>query len=279
MAFSFKETMKVKHADDVLLVDSLNFSFRWKHAGRTDYRFDYVDGIKSFAASFLCSKVIILCDKGQSSFRRGIDPLYKANRLEKFATQSEEEAIAFEEHMEEFKATLEELGKEFTVLQYAGVEADDLAAYLVKEKELFGFRKVTLLSTDRDWDLLLSDDVKRFSYGSRKEFTIENWLDNYNVLPEDYLSLKCLMGDSGDNVPGIAGVGPARGAELIDRFGSALDIYDQIPLPGHLKYIKALNDSGERLVLNYELMDLLTYCEDAIGADNIADIRMKLVDN
>lgn len=276
---SFKKTQKIAHKDDVLVVDALNFAFRWKHMGRTDFRFDYVAAVRSFATSFQCNRIIILADKGQSSYRLGVDPEYKANRKEKIENQTEEEAAAFQEFIHEFYETLAELEKDYTVLQYKGVEADDTAAFLVKNKEEFGFRKMMLLSTDRDWDLLLNDEVSRFSYGSRKEFNMDNWLDEHNVLPEDYISQKCLMGDLGDNVPGIAGVGPVKSAQIIDTFGSALDIYDQLPLPGKYKYIQEINKSGERLMINYELMDLLTFCEDAIGADNLADIRMQLLEH
>jgi hypothetical protein len=41
---------------------------------------------------------------------------------------------------------------------------------------------------------------------------------------------------------------------------------------GKYKYIQALNENAEQLLTNYELMDLITYCDDAIGADNVADI-------
>ena len=91
--------------------------------------------------------------------------------------------------------------------------------------------------------------------------------------PEEYISLKCLTGDKGDNVPGIPGIGPKRAVGLINQYGSAFNIYDATPIDSKYKYIQALNENAEQILINYELMDLLTYCDDAIGSDNISEIR------
>ena len=63
---------------------------------------------------------------------------------------------------------------------------------------------------------------------------------------------------------------------LIREYGSALDLYDALPINGKYKYIEALNENAEQLLENYELMDLISFCDDAIGSDNIADIEAKL---
>ena len=95
----------------------------------------------------------------------------------------------------------------------------------------------------------------------------------YKVNPEQYISLKCLTGDKGDNVPGITGIGPKRAKDLIISYGNAMNIYDSIPIPSKYKHIQELNANAERILQNYELMDLVTYCDDAIGADNISKIK------
>ncbi len=125
-----------------------------------------------------------------------------------------------------------------------------------------------MISSDRDWDLLIDDNVNRFSYVTRKEVTKENWNDHYDVSIDNYISYKCLTGDAGDNVPGVKGVGPKRAIGLIQAYGSAFDIADQLPIVSRYKYIDSLNKFGsENLLRNYELMDLVTYCADAIGEE------------
>ena len=156
------------------------------------------------------------------------------------------------------------------------MEADDLAAHLVKYRDKYELECIWLVSSDRDWDLLIQENVGRFSYVTRKEVRLDNWNEHYEVKPEDYISLKCLTGDKGDNVPGIPGIGPKRAVQLIRDYGDAMDIYNATPIPSKYKHIQALNENAEQLLTNYELMDLMTYCDDAIGKENISDIGCKL---
>ena len=276
MAFNFEDKIG-RDSGTALVVDALNLAFRWKHQGRTDFRHDYVAVVKSLANSYNCGNVIITADWGSSSYRKEILPEYKQNRKDKYATQTEEEKQAFIDFFEEYEETLELLAEEYQVLRFKGVEADDLAAHLVKRKVDYGLEDVWLISSDRDWDLLIQDGVSRFSYVTRKEVTIDNWSDHYNVTPEEYISFKCLTGDKGDNVPGISGIGPKRAEGLIKDYGDAMTIYDNIPLSGSYKYIQELNANAEVLLKNYELMDLVTYCDEAIGVDNVSEIEGRMM--
>lgn len=275
MAFNFSDKITGSGRNATLIVDALNLAFRWKHQGRTDFCDDYVRTVESLAKSYDCSNVIITADKGSSSYRKEIAPDYKQNRKDKYVDQSEEEKQAFLDFFEEYENTLEALGDLFPVLRYDGVEADDLAAHLVKNRVRYGLGDIWLISSDRDWDLLIDERVARFSYVTRKEVTIENWEEHYDVTRDEYISLKCLTGDKGDNVAGIPGIGPKRALDLIREYGDAMDIYNSLPINSKYKHIQALNDSGEQLLTNYQLMDLITYCDDAIGSDNVADILRK----
>lgn len=84
------------------------------------------------------------------------------------------------------------------------------------------------------------------------------------------------MGDSGDNIKGIEGIGPKRAADLVREYGSALDIAASLPIASKYKYIQSLNKGGDIIMLNYQLMDLLTHCDDAIGEQNISTINTLL---
>ena len=275
MAFSFNE--RIPDGKATLVVDALNLAFRWKHQGRTDFRYEYQKTVESLAASYSCKEIIITADWGSSTYRKEISPDYKQNRKEKFAEQTEEEKIAFEEFFEEFEASLEVLAEEgYPILRYKGVEADDLAAHLVKYKKVYDLENIWLVSSDRDWDLLIQDNVSRFSYVTRKEVTLENWSEHYEVRPEEYISLKCLTGDKGDNVPGIPGVGPKRAQQLIEQYGDAFSIFDAVPIPSKYKYIQTLNENADQILINYQLMDLMAYCDEAIGEANIADIECRI---
>jgi 5'-3' exonuclease len=276
MAFKFFEKLS-KDEGTVLIVDALNLAFRWKHQGKTDFAADYIATVQSLAQSYNCEKIIIAADQGSSSYRKNILPDYKQNRKDKYAEQTEEEAEAFKKFFLEYEKTLVGLECNYPVLRYEGVEADDIAAHIVRYKEHYNADNIWLISSDRDWDLLIQPNVSRFSYVTRKETTVDNWSEHYNVPREEYISLKCLTGDKGDNVPGIPGIGPKRAETLLEQFGDAMSIYDATPISSKYKYIQSLNENAEQILQNYELMDLMTYCDDAIGSDNIQDIKEKLV--
>ena len=277
MTFNFSDKLIDSDNGATLIVDALNLAFRWKHQGRSDFCSDYIRVVQSLARSYDCGRIIITTDGGSSSYRREIDPEYKQNRKDKYAQQSQAEKDAFEQFFLEFERTLDQLAEDYVVLKYSGVEADDIAAHLVKHKEKYELDKVWLISSDRDWDLLIGENVSRFSYVTRKEVTHDTWKDHYDVTQDEYISMKCLTGDKGDNVPGISGIGPKRATDLIRDYGSAMDIYDALPIDGKYKFIQELNSSDDRLLVNYQLMDLITYCDEAIGPENLADIERRML--
>ena len=257
---------------NLLIVDGLNVAFRWKHQNILDFKYDYIRTIESLAKSYNAGTIIV-CADGGSSYRKEIYPEYKANRKERFADQTEQEAKEFEMFMAEFSDTLTLIKKKYPVFHFRGVEADDIAAYITQSAE---YDDCWLISSDKDWDLLISDKVSRFSTVTRKETTVHNWDEHYDFEIEDYITFKCLTGDKGDNVPGVPGVGPKRAVQLMEQYGTVFDIYDACPLEGRYKYIQAVNENAEQLLTNVELMELVTDCEDAIGEENKEVIRNTL---
>ena len=257
---------------NLLIVDGLNVAFRWKHQNILDFKYDYIRTIESLAKSYNAGTIIV-CADGGSSYRKEIYPEYKANRKERFADQTEQEAKEFEMFMAEFSDTLTLIKKKYPVFHFRGVEADDIAAYITQSAE---YDDCWLISSDKDWDLLISDKVSRFSTVTRKETTVHNWDEHYDFEIEDYITFKCLTGDKGDNVPGVPGVGPKRAVQLMEQYGTVFDIYDACPIDGRYKYIQAVNENAEQLLMNVELMDLVTYCEDAIGEENKEVIKNTL---
>ena len=260
---------RLNDRNNLLIVDGLNLAFRWKHNGTKNYSPKFMETVSSLATSYNAKLVIVLGDAG-SSYRKSIFEAYKANRAELRANQTPEEEQEFREFLEEFEKIKELIEYQSNTLffRFKGLEADDIAAYLSAK---FGplFNHTWLISSDKDWDLLVNEKTSRFSYRTRKEITLENWNEHYLHSQEDHISIKVLMGDKGDNVPGVEGIGEKRAYNLVREYGSAFDIYDQIPLDSNYVYIKNLNQFKDQILLNYKLMDLPTYCEDIVGQDNI----------
>ena len=262
-----------------LIVDCLNLGFRWKHSGAKNFLDEYKKTVESLKRSYKAGQVILACDSGSSSYRKAILPTYKQNRKDKFDQQTPEEREAFEVFFQEFNNTMESYQQDakYPLFRFDKCEADDVAAYIVKYKKKLGFDKIVLASSDKDWDLLINPDVMRFSYVTRKEVTWDNWSTHYDYDPEDHISIKCLMGDSGDNIPGVLGIGPKKAQTLVKEYGTCYDIIANMPIASRYKYIANLNDFGAaQLLNNYKLMDLLEFCDEALGEHNCEIIERTL---
>lgn len=275
---SFKQ-MTTIDPKSLMIVDSLNLAFRYKHAKAVDFAEDYMRTVDSLRRSYKCDKLIITGDMGSSHYRKKLHPEYKANRKEKFENQTEAEKAEFEAFFAEVQRILKDYEDStvYPVARFPGVEADDIAAYIVSKRKRFDISQIWLISSDRDWNLLINEGVSQFSYVTRKEFTVENWNEHYEWDRDSYISIKCLMGDSGDNVPGVPGIGPKKAAGLVEEYGTTYDIIAALPISSKYKYIANLNAFGaDALMLNYRLMDLVTFCEDAIGENNISKLNTML---
>lgn len=285
MGKTFKEiTENTGDPKIVLVVDSLNLAFRYKpRAKRGDeippqksFADDYIGVVESLSRSFNAGKIIVAQDGGASSWRLALAPTYKEARRLKYAEATEEENKSFAYFLEEFNNTMDTISshKPWLMLKYQGVEADDIAAYISNKSKKLGI-KVWNASSDKDWNLLVDTNVSQFSYVTRKEYTYENWGDEHSYSIDDYISIKCLQGDAGDSVKGVDGIGPKRAEALVRQYGSAWDLYESLPIDSKYVYMKKLNESKELIPLNYKLMDLKTFCEDAIG-EHLPDLQNKL---
>ena len=56
-------------------------------------------------------------------------------------------------------------------------------------------------------------------------YTKEKFEEEYGFEPKKLIDLKALMGDSSDNIPGVAGVGPKTATDLLLKFGSLDGVY------------------------------------------------------
>jgi len=265
--------------NSLMILDSLNLGFRYLRQGVGGFLEDYMRTVESLKKSYKCDKLIIAGDMGSSSYRKAIYPEYKANRKEKYESQTPEEAAKFEEFFAEMQRILQKYDSEgiYPVVKFPHTEADDIAAYITSKRKTFGLAQIWLISSDRDWSLLITEGVSQFSYVTRKETTLDNWNEHFECSPEDYISIKVLQGDPGDNIIGVPGIGPKRALQLVQDYGSTYDIIASLPISSKYKYIDSLNKFGaEKLILNYKLMDLVTYCEEAIGEENCLKIDQVL---
>jgi len=266
------EMAKEPEGNNILIVDSLNLAFRYKHIKRNDFAEDYYKTVKSLAKSYGAARIILACDWGKSTYRKELYPEYKADREVKVAQQTEQEKQEFQDFFQGYEQAMEFCKDSFTILKYQGVEADDIAAYLTHYVFKDDIEHIWLISSDKDWDLLLMLNVHRFSYVTRKEYTLDNWSEHYEYNHDMLLGVKVLVGGK-DNVTGIPGVGPKRAHTLLKQYENIFDLYSNLPIPGKSVYIKNTNEFGDNILRNIELIDKITYCREAIGIENCEKIK------
>jgi DNA polymerase-1 len=115
-----------------------------------------------------------------------------------------------------------------------GYEADDLIGTINKTVEKLDKELLTVIVTgDKDMFQLVDDDTHVYlpGHGKGKEDTQYDEAgvkEKLGVGPDKVTDLKGLMGDSSDNIPGVAGVGPKTATALITRFGSLEGVYDAV---------------------------------------------------
>ena len=85
-------------------------------------------------------------------------------------------------------------------------------------------------------------------------YTQEKFQEEYGFEPKKMVDLKSLMGDSSDNIPGVAGVGPKTATELLLKFGSLDGVYENIQDASiRPKLREKLEASKEMAYLSYDL--------------------------
>jgi len=70
--------------------------------------------------------------------------------------------------------------------------------------------------------------ISKMGQTSATLYTEEKFREEYGFEPKKLIDLKALMGDSSDNIPGVAGVGPKTATDLLLKFGSLDGVYEHI---------------------------------------------------
>lgn len=121
----------------------------------------------------------------------------------------------------------------YTYIECEGFEADDILGTLARHCEKTG-NECVISTGDRDSLQLVSDKTRVLLAATRMGKTeIINYdkaalFEKYGLSPQEMIELKALMGDSSDNIPGVAGVGEKTATDLITRYHSIDYIYENI---------------------------------------------------
>ena len=120
----------------------------------------------------------------------------------------------------------------YTIVEKEGYEADDILGTLSVQCK--GDDKCFLATGDRDSLQLISDNTTVLLAATKMGKAVTTAYDKallmeeYGVEPKGMIEIKALMGDSSDNIPGVAGIGKKTAGDLIQSYGSIDYIYDHL---------------------------------------------------
>ena len=145
------------------------------------------------------------------------------------------------------------------IYECQGWEADDVIGTVSRICCEQGW-KCVVLTGDRDSLQLVNDCVTvrlvRTQGGqtSAQNYTPEVFREEYGLEPIRLIDLKALMGDSSDNIPGVAGVGPKTAKDLLQKFATLDGVYENLtPQNMKGKLFEKLQNNREMAYLSYEL--------------------------
>ena len=179
--------------------------------------------------------VAVAFDLRSPTFRHKAVSYYKANR------KGMPPELA--EQLPKAKKLLELMGVK--VVECEGYEADDVLGTLSKLCSDSG-NECYVLTGDRD-SLQLIDDKVTVVLATNKEniyYTPARFMDDYGFEPIKLKDLKALMGDSSDNIPGVAGIGEKTASALIKEYGCIETLYEKYEESGLTKGVKAKLAAG-----------------------------------
>ena len=157
------------------------------------------------------------------------------------------------------KELLSALG--YTVLEKEGYEADDILGTLARMCEENEDCEAYLLTGDRDSLQLISDRVHVLlaTYTETIDMDEARFGEKYGVPSSVFVDVKALMGDSSDNIPGVAGVGPKTATDLLLKFGTLDGVYENLGDASiRPKLREKLEINKENAYLSYDLATIRT---------------------
>lgn len=196
------------------------------------------------------NKVAVAFDHARQTFRNQIYTEYKAQRKE-----TPQELLA------QFPAIKHMLkAMKIAVFEVDGIEADDIIGTLAKKLE----GQKILLSGDRDLLQLIDENTNvwltKKGVSQVEKVDRSKLKELFSLTPNGVIELKGLMGDSSDNIPGVAGVGEKTALSLLEQFGSIDGVYQNLDnIKGKLK--EKLENDKEKAYMSKTLATIKCDCD------------------
>lgn len=241
----------------IVLVDGSSYLYRAYHAlpplnnskGKpTGAVKGVVNMLRSLIKNYPDSCIVVIFDAKGKTFRDDIYPEYKANR----PPMPDDLRL----QIEPVQQIIQAMGLPLIIVD--GVEADDVIGTYARQATELEI-PVVISTGDKDMAQLVNDHITLVNTMTNLTLTPQGVVDKFGIPPALIIDFLALMGDSVDNIPGVAGVGEKTALGLLQGVGSLDAIYANIeavrllPLRGAKKLPELLLAEKEKAYLSYQL--------------------------
>src|SRR4029077_109385 len=140
-------------------------------------------------------------------------------------------------------------------ISVAGYEADDVMATVARAASKRGL-DVYLCTADKDCRQLLDEHVRLYNLRKRQEFGPKELMADWGVRPDQVVDFQALVGDTVDNVQGVAGIGAKTAAKLLQEFDTLDNLLANIDKVAGAKKQEALRTAVATLPVTRQLVRL-----------------------
>lgn len=194
---------------------ALPASLRNRNGDPTNAVYGYANIMTKIFTELKPTHMVVAFDVSKKTFRNDLYTEYKANRK----PMPDELRVQIEPVKEMLRLM------HVPVIEREGLEGDDVVGSVAKKFKV----KTTIITGDRDTFQLIDDTTTVLL--NKRGITDVRVVDEaelfemYGLRPNQMVYLKALMGDSSDNIPGVAGIGEKIALSLVKEFGSLEGIY------------------------------------------------------
>ena len=252
----------------LVLVDGSSYLYRAFHAfppltnsagEPTGAMYGVLNMLKSLISQVQPSHIAVVFDAKGKTFRDEMFEQYKSHRPPM--------PDDLRKQIQPLHDIIRALGIPLLVIE--GVEADDVIGTLAVAASKAN-QKVLISTGDKDMAQLVDDNIMLINTMNNTLLDREAVIEKYGIPPELIIDYLALMGDSADNIPGVAGVGEKTALGLLQGIGSMAEIYANLDKVAELP-IRGAKKLGDKLLAEKEMADL-SYRLATIKTDVALDI-------
>lgn len=237
----------------LVLVDGSSYLYRAFHAfppltnsagEPTGAMYGVLNMLKSLISQVQPSHIAVVFDAKGKTFRDEMFEQYKSHRPPM--------PDDLRKQIQPLHDIIRALGIPLLVIE--GVEADDVIGTLAVAASKAN-KKVLISTGDKDMAQLVDDNIMLINTMNNTLLDREAVIEKYGIPPELIIDYLALMGDSADNIPGVAGVGEKTALGLLQGIGSMAEIYANVDKVAELP-IRGAKKLGDKLLAEKEMADL-----------------------